>query len=671
MAIAKIKKIEIIGLEKDKDNLLRQLQRLDAMELISSQKVSSAHVYSQAVDSTNLVEIEEAISLLSSFRKKKSAFRGMVGIKEAVYQQEAQDIVNTFDYQGLLQEVNHLRNSLRNISQHRERLIQEAHLLAPWKNLRISLDQLYPTCNCAIFLGVFNRKDYEELLSNCQKGAIDVFCDTIHQDQANAYLFILYLRQDLEKLESLLKQHHFNFVTLSRHKATIQERLFEINREVMVLDDQAKDVKNKITQLASQQINLMVIYDYLANLRRRHEVDKDLDRQKFTFRVSGWVRVKDVKLVEESVLKEFPDAALFISEPEGKDIPVILENPRWLQPFEFITKMYGMPQYNELDPTPFLAPFFFLYFGICVSDAGYGLLIILICWYALKKFPMGKQGWRFFTLFLYCGISTVIVGALMGSWFGNIVDVASANNKLFLPLKQFKDSLVVLDPLANPVRLFAIALSLGIIQVWFGNIVAAIGNIKNRRYLDIILDQVTMFIFLFGATGLGLIFLKLLADEKSGLFKYAIAFGAASLILTQGRSEKTVGAKLFYGVYNLYNIASGYLSDILSYSRLWALGLVTGVMANTINLISTKFGEIIVSMIPFINKINFVKVTVTILVMSILCIAGHVVSFLMNLLGAFVHPVRLQFVEFFSKFFKPGGKPYKPFKIETRFVTIK
>jgi V/A-type H+-transporting ATPase subunit I len=670
MGIAKIKRIEIIGLETDKDALLKRLQRLGAMELIPAKEIPSVPAYSQSPDTANLAEIEDIISLLASFHKKKSAFGGMLSIKEVVDQKDAQAIANTFDYQSLLKEANHLRDSLKNFDQHQERLIQEAHLLAPWKHLHIPLDELCPTHNCGIFLGVLDKRDHEVLISNCQEIAINVFCDVVYKDRANVYLFILYLKQDLEKLESLLKQHRFNFVTLSRHKATVKERILQINRKVMVLDGQSREVKNKIAQLSGQQKSLMVVYDYLDNVRRRRALDKEIDKQKFTFRVSGWLRKKDIKLVEEKVLEEFPEAAIFVSEPEGQNLPVILENPRWLQPFEFITRIYGMPKYHELDPTPFLAPFFFLYFGFCVSDAGYGFLIVLISWITLKKFPMGPQGWRFFRLFLYCGISTIVVGLLTGSLFGNALDIASQSSAVFLPLKKFKDSLVILDPMQDPTRLLVIALWLGIVQIWFGNIVGGMGNFKNKRYLDILLDQVPMLTFLFGLTGLGMGFLGALGTRSTEMFKYAALLGALVLILTQGRSEKDIGSKIFFGFYNLYSALSGYLSDILSYSRLWALGLVTGVMANTINLISVQFSQIFPSIFPFVGKVSFLKTIVSALILIIVFIAGHLVAFLMNLLGAFVHPLRLQFVEFFSKFFKSGGQTFKPFKVETKYINI-
>ena len=672
MAIAKIKKLEIIGLQKDKDKILGLLQKMGWVELISLSEKDASVSPRIASSDANLLEMEEAISYLASFQENVSFLKRIVQLKPIVYAQKLQDIIANFDYDKLLKDLSELRNHLKNLSQHRERLVQEKHLLLPWRKLKIPLDFLHCLRPCGILLGVSRTNDYTGMLKECSDKGMNIFTEAINQDKTNTYLVILYLKGELEELEAVLKNHHFNFITLSRHKGTVEDRLLEINRETLVLDDQLQDAKAEIAKLSQQRFQLMVAYDYLANLKYRQEVDKNLTKQQLTFYLSSWVKEKDIKLINKQITSEFRNAAIFFSEPRGDEtVPVDLENKSLIEPFEFITKLYGLPKYNELDPTPFLAPFFFLYFGFCVSDLGYGLLIIGISLYMLKKFQLGPQGVRFFKLFFFCGISTVIIGALTGSWFGNLLDVISQSNKTFLPLARFKGSLIILDPLANPIKLFSVALSIGIFQIWFGNIVAAIGNIKNKRYLDIVFDQLTILIFLFGMTGLGLIFLKLFDQTHASLFRYAALIGAASLVLTQGRSEKGPGAKLFYGVYNLYNIASGYLSDILSYSRLWALGLVTGVMANTINLISVKFGEIIVNMLPFINKINFVRIIVATIIITIICVVGHLVSFLMNLLGAFIHPLRLQFVEFFSKFFKSGGNPYKPFKIETKYVNLK
>jgi V/A-type H+-transporting ATPase subunit I len=670
MAIAKINKIETIGLQEDKERFLNLLQQLGLVELAALRE-STAAAPAQMVSEADILETEEALSFLSSFQEKSGFLKGMVNLKPVVYQEQLKDIIANFDYRSLLRQLSELRNHLKNLIQHKERLGQERQLLIPWHKLNIALDQIHSTQNCGILLGSFYTRDYLKILGDFQSENINLFFEIVNQDKTNTYVVIIYIQEDFERLQAILKGYHFNFATLSHHKCKVKDRLFEIDSEALIFDDSMQDIKTKVADLLKQQFRLMVVYDYLVNIRKRQEANKNLNQQQFTFSLSGWIRHKDVQILEQAVAPKFRNLAIFISEPKAdEDLPVVLENNRIIQPFEFITQIYGMPKYNELDPTPFLAPFFFLYFGFCVSDVGYGVILALVSWLALKKFKMGRQGTKFFKLFLFCGISTIIVGALTGSWFGNLFELLAESNKIFLPLKRFKDALVILDPIKEPTKLLGVALSLGIVQVWFGNIVAGIGNIKNKRYLDIVFDQVPMLTLLLGLTGLGLIFLKLFAKTHMNFFKYSTLLGGLTLILTQGRFEKGWGAKLFYGMYNFYNALSGYLSDVLSYSRLWALGLVTGVMASTINLISIQISQIFGSAVPFINKISFFKILISSLLIIVVFVSGHIVSFLMSLLGAFVHPVRLQFVEFFSKFFKSGGSSFKPFKLETKYINI-
>jgi V/A-type H+-transporting ATPase subunit I len=668
MAISKIKKIEIIGLKEDRGRLLELLQKMGIVELISVPGEVSLNA--EALNAADTLEIDEAIAYLAGFQAKPGPLEGMVRIKPLLYEQQFKEILAGFNYQGIILELSKLRSHLKNLLYHSERLIQEKHILLPWRKLKIPLDQMHDTSSCAVLLGALRKNDYENLLDECKKEGIDLFCEAVGQNKASLNLAMIYFREDFLRLEGILKTHHFEFASLSRHSGTVRDRLEEIGCELAVLEKQVAEAKNKIAGVAENRFKLMVIYDYLANIRNALQADNHLAKQQFTFILSGWIRERDTRTLEKALAVKFQDAALFLSEPKNEEVPVDLDNHPIVEPFEFITKIYGMPKYNEIDPTPFLAPFFFLYFGFCVSDVGYGLAIILICWFALKKFRLGPQGLRFFRLFMFCGVSTVAIGALTGSCFGNLLDVAAESNRMILPLKKFKDSLVILDPLKQPTELLGVALCLGIIQVWFGNIVAAIGNIKNKRYLDILLDQATMLTLLFGLTGLGFNFLKLIGNRNTALFQYSALIGAIGIVITQGRFEKGIGGKLFYGVFTLYNALSGYLSDILSYSRLWALGLVTGVMANTINLISVQFAQIAISVMPFVNRVAPIKILVSSIILLVIFIAGHAVSFLMNLLGAFVHPVRLQFVEFFSKFFRSGGSAFKPFRVESKYINL-
>ncbi|MBM3254726.1 MAG: hypothetical protein FJZ08_00265 [Candidatus Omnitrophica bacterium] len=671
MAISRIKKLELIGLKKDKEGVLSFLQKAGLAQLIEPDKDNIIEGAAGLISEKGLPEIQDAISLLSGFQKQTAMLGGMIKPKPLIYQQELKQVVAGFDYQSLLLELSSLRNQLKDLSQQKEKLAQERYLLLPWRRLEIPLDQISQTRYCGIILGVISIRDYSQLQVRLEDLGTSLSCQPVDQDKANIYLAIFYLKEIIEGLEAALKECCFNFVTLSRRQEIVAQRLLEINAQGMLLDDQLQEVKNKIRRLGGESFKLMVIYDHLSNIEKMQQAQRNLNRQQFTFTLSAWVQERDIKILERGLITEVKEVALFISEPGlEEEPPVELENNRLIQPFEFITKIYGFPKYSEIDPTPYLAPFFFLYFGLCVSDVGYGFILALTSWLVLKKFKMGQQGRKFFRLFLFCGISTIMVGAVTGSWFGDLPDLLAQSSPVFLPFQRFKDSLIILDPIKEPTKLLGFALVLGIIQIWFGNIVAAIGNIKNKRYLEVLLDQLPMLTFLFGFTGMILVFLKLLEPKGVAVFRYAALIAAITLILTQGRFERGWGSRLFYGMYNLYNAISGYLSDILSYSRLWALGLVTGVMASTINLVSMQFSQIFLSAVPFINKVAFLRVIFSSVILAGIFVAGHLVAFLMNLLGAFVHPVRLQFVEFFSKFFKSGGSPFRPFKVETKYINI-
>jgi V/A-type H+/Na+-transporting ATPase subunit I len=665
MSIAKVKKIEVIGLERDRQAMLDLLQRLGTVEL-SAGIVQTAQ--SRPPEAVELPELEEAINFLSSFEEKKDSFGAMFGLRPYVYAQEVKQVLGDFDYRGFLARLGELRARQKEAVQQKEKLTRELQSISGWRGLNVALDQLGPTRSSRLLLGILRTQDYPGVLQLIAKNNLKAAVLKVSQDRTDSFVFIICLEKDFPGLERVLKETHFSPVVLPHYPGTAAKLSEELKERLAVLGKELVSIRASLIRLAQERFKLMVVHDYLYNAARKEQVGRSFASQKFTFLLSGWIGAKYSGALEKELHRDFREAAIFLSDPApGADPPVNLENQALVEPFEFITRIYGMPQYNELDPTPFLAPFFFLYVGFCISDAGYGLMVIALCLFAMKKFKMGPTGKRFFRMFFFCGISTVIMGALTGSWFGNLLDLVGESNPALMPVKHFKDSLVLLDPLKEPTKLLGIALSLGVVQVWFGNIVAAIGNIKNKRYLDIFFDQVSMLVFLFGMTGLGLSFLRIVS--ASPWFNYTAAYGSVALVLTQGRSEKGIGSRLFYGGYNLYNAFSGYLSDILSFSRLWALGLVTGVMANTINLISIQFSSILVNTIG-IGKVPVAKMIVGGLILIIVFLAGHAVAFMMNILGAFVHPLRLQFVEFFSKFFKSGGRAFKPFRVETKYVNL-
>jgi V/A-type H+/Na+-transporting ATPase subunit I len=672
MALARFKKIEIIGLREAEERLLSLLQRLGNVQLIETPLAEPVSLPTEEGFVSDINRLEEAISFLAAFEPKSGFIEGMAGLKPFIFSRQVDEVSRSFDWGAIVDELSDSRRSLAEWEQGKEKLEQQKRRLYPWKNFAVALDDLQPTEFCQIILGSVGDRDYPLMLEAAASAGIVLNAEPVERERNRVYLSIIFFPEDSERMDSILKEFHFEEEHFGTLVGTVRENLENVDGELRDLEKRIAGIRERLIALAGRRFTLMMIHDFSASARNVLQTGRQLPKQAFTFVLSGWIRTTDVENLQKEMARTGDETALFISDPNPDDeVPVVLENRGFFKPFEFITQIYGMPKYGEIDPTPFLAPFFFIYFGFCVSDAGYGLLLVIASIIVLKKYEMGPTGTNFWRMFLYCGISTVVVGVLTGSYFGNLPDLLGESFVVMKPLARWKDELIVLDPMKEPTKLLGVALSFGVIQVWFGNIVAAIGNLKNRRYLDILMDQVPMLTFLFGLTGLALRFLQIVKGNSFGWFGHAAIAGAVVLVLTQGRSEKGIGSKMFYGVYNLYMALSGYLSDIMSYSRLWALGLVTGVMAVTINLLAVQFSLMIPAIFPFLNGIAFLRVTISVVVLVLIFVLGHLVSFMMNLLGAFVHPLRLQFVEFFSKFFKSGGSRFKPFKEDSKYVRIK
>ena len=371
----------------------------------------------------------------------------------------------------------------------------------------------------------------------------------------------------------------------------------------------------------------MLIYDVLLNEREKISSSRLLGETERVSYLEGWARSSDIRRLK-SKLRPFADFIEIYSRPPlpEEDPPVILENPRLARPFEVITKLYSLPQRRSLDPTVALAPFFFLFVGLCVSEAGYGLLVALLSFLYIKYAKPKGALLQFLKLLSLLGVSTVIFGTLLGGWFG-------------FPIRR----LMILDPLEDPLTFLLLSIVLGFIQVWFGTLLNMISRIKNKEYIQAIFVQGGWLVLLPSAVIYGI--------TKQSLWGIFALFGAAGIVFFAFPSRNPF-ARFFGGLYSLYGI-SRYIADVLSYSRLLALGLATSVIAMVVNtLCQTALG------IPWLGW----------LLAALIFIGGHLFNLGISFLGGFVHSMRLQFVEFFSKFFEPGGKPFKAFELESKYI---
>ena len=344
--------------------------------------------------------------------------------------------------------------------------------------------------------------------------------------------------------------------------------------------------------------------------------------------------MKDDQCLYKPALSVIYPHSSILEQPEMP--PVDLENTAIVKPFEAVTEMYSPPKYTEIDPTPLVTVFFVLFFGICLSDAGYGAMLSILSILMMKKYTMGSTGKKFLRLLFIGGISSFFFGVLGGSLFGDLLKMPA----------------IWINPIEDPMTMLIFALILGLIQIFVGIGVKMYNDIRRGDIKDAVFDQLTRFILL---SGLVLIILAEMDVLFLSKIPYGVAgFGIIALVLTQGRHQKSMVNKMVYGLASLYGII-GYFSDVLSYSRLMALSLATIVLAMVFNTIAFMMKDIYI---------------VGIFITAMVLIVGHLFMLIIGTMGAFVHTMRLQYVEFFSKFYVGGGKKFSPFRVSTKYIEI-
>ncbi|MGI6252894.1 MAG: V-type ATP synthase subunit I [Aminivibrio sp.] len=459
----------------------------------------------------------------------------------------------------------------------------------------------------------------------------------------------------LQKVGELNGAYLFNKIDIpSTLLKGIQEELSRLEKRKALLLGEEEQILIKIGEAAEKTVPVArALNDYYAVLRDRYEALSRGGATEQVVMLRGWIPDADLNSVRKSLADFDSSIELILSDPEpGDDVPTLMNNPVWCLPFENLTRLYGVPGYHEMDPTPLMAPFFFVFFGMCLGDAGYGLIMIGLFTWFLKKYKKMPRGFsEFFKLFVLSGVATMIVGTLTGSWFGDMVDAFA----IFSFLRPLKNLPVILNPMDDPMVFLALSLALGVFQLLFGLGVAFYDALRRKDYMGAYADVGGWLVFLIGLLvwGMGLAGYMSVAWEAFG--KTVAIFGAIVLLATQGREKTGFISKAISGVLSLYD-ATSYLGDVLSYSRLLALGLATSAVGVIINMLAGLAGDI-----PFVGWI----------LALLLIIGGHVFSVAVNVLGAFVHSLRLQYVEFFSKFYSGGGRVFSPLSYNTSYVSIK
>jgi V/A-type H+-transporting ATPase subunit I len=661
MAVCKIKKVNIFTHLELKDEIIEELQKAGCVEIIDvtpKLKKSSLSDFNE-INNTELIsalpEVKYCIDYLSNFIDKPKKSNKPTTTTKYVYDYKKLPLLfSRFDYKKIYSKCKELDDKLKELKNRENHLVKTQEHLKEWKELDIKVEDLEGTKNTKIIVGTLSSKDFISCLEEIKKIGKEIEINKFAEDKKQCKIMIVSISEYYVLIKKVLDKYNFNsFQIHIEFTKTPKNILEDISKELKSIKEKRGIISDASRKLYRENLSLYLAFDYLSLLKSRKDIEIYLKMTKKVIIIEGWILEKNIDIMKKRLFNKTNELEIIFSDPdENDDIPVALDNNKFVEPFESITELYGIPKYKEFDPTPLFAPFYFIFFGMCLSDAGYGLIIAALSYFSLSKFKFEGTVKKFFELFFLGGLSTFIMGAIMGSWMGDTLNYLPKN---ILFIKTFLiDTISLLDPIKNPMPLLLISLSLGVIQIYTGIIIKFIANVKENKIKTGLMDQGSWLLLI---SGLLLFILANSVGSLAGLkiiTKYIIWAGLLSVVITQGRSNKNIILKAAGGVLSLYDII-GYFSDILSYSRLFALGLSTAVLAVVVNNFVMLFKDI-----PFIG----------IILAALVFIIGHLFNMVISGMGAFIHSTRLQYVEYFTKFYEGGGTPFKPFRVITKYIKV-
>ena len=644
--IEKMERIFLYGLAGDSQAVVDSLMKAGCVQLSDPASAADYEEIKDLVERGSadvyekeqfLSRLNQCIGALAPYGPKKTIFTqrrrvdyGELGRRE------------TLDAAGdLCQKTEETRRAMADaksaISQ--EEFLQAS--LAPWKELDIPLE-LQETQSCRVLLASLPvTVTLEELAEQADGQGLAAYVQQVSEDKDQRFLALAVHQSDGAALQELLRQLGGSQAAFSGLSGTAGECIAASRKRVEEGEKTLQELQERLKALAEELPQAQLAWDSVQVSLECARARQNLLLTGQTFALEAWVPERSRPKVEK-LLAQYTCCYEFQPASEEDDPPVLLKNNKFVEPFEVITEMYALPSPHSIDPNPFMAPFFFVLFGMMLSDAGYGQILAAAGLWGAKHLDMGPGGKKLLKMLGYCGISTVFWGALYGSWFGNAIpQVASIffGREVQVPM--------LLDPLTNPMPILILSFVVGYLHIMLGMGLQAYLMIRRGHFWDAVFDVGFWYLVLIG---LPLLLAGGLVAEAG---KWIAIAGAAGLVLTQGRDKKNPILKLASGVLSLYNI-TGYFSDLLSYSRIMALGLATGVIGQVINTMGTLPGRNLFGALLFI----------------VVFAAGHLLNMAINALGSYVHTSRLQYVEFFGKFFEGGGQPFRPLRPGTKYVYV-
>lgn len=648
MAIVKMKKLRLIVLRDQRDGLSRALMGLGCVQigqpegLLSDPETAALFCPERgelAAGRTALSQLQSALRVLDQYAPKK---KKLLSARPEVTEREFLDEEALRRDLALAERINEWDSGIRRIQAEESRIRAEIQTLIPWKGLDVPLTGAGTKRTAMALLTAPAEAERTGLMAAMEEITEAAQLIAVSQDDALQYLGLIALREELSPLVEALRKLGCGLVQFPDKPQPAGEIIRRLEEELAALARSKGERTDSIVAVAPKREALRLSADRMAaEVSRREAIERLLGTDSIVL-LEGWCPEPEVERLE-AVLGGF-DCAWELEDPaeeEYPDVPVKLQNGKFARPMNLITEMYSLPAYDGIDPNPLMAPFFVLFYGIMMADMGYGILMMLASVIALKKMRPKGGTKNLLTILGYAGVSTFVFGALTGGFFGDLLPQIAA---MINPETAFTALPALFTPLGDTIMILVGSMALGIVQIFTGMIVSVIYKCRNGDGWSALFEEGAWWFILIGVA------LMVLKIGNIGGVPVVLCIGCLLLVIGQFVAKKSFAggiAGLFGAV---YNGVTGYFGDILSYTRLMALMLAGSIIATVFNTLGAVTG----------NPILFI----------VIAMLGNALNFGLNLLGCFVHDLRLQVLEFFGRFYKDGGKAFRPLDIDTKYVDV-
>ncbi|SHI63078.1 V-type ATP synthase subunit I [Parasporobacterium paucivorans] len=664
MAVLQMQRITICGLQEDKKSITGFIQRHGVIEfndLLQQDEVFQKMDFSssEAVFSKNSVKADSALETLEAYDSEKKSLLSMFeGRKQITLNEYDAFSEKETEISEVVAEIISLEKEIAESKAEILKFKLQTETLIPWSSLDVPLS-FQGTAYTTAFIGTLPNTWTLEMVYEQLAEYTPVNVDIINASREQTCIMAICEKGKADLVSDKLKSNGFAYPVVSGDIAPI--------KQIQQFEEQIKEYESlisadieKIKGLAKKREDIKLFADSQSIGAGRYNAASQMLQSKNVFFISGFIPQKAVNFVTD-YMKNY-SAEVVVEEPtEDDDVPIALQNKGFAAPLEGVVEAFSLPGRREIDPSMVVAVFYYLFFGAMLSETMYGVALVLGCGFILHKFkhtiegPMKKN----MQMFMYCGFGTILWGVIYGSYFGDAISVISTTF--------FGKTVAIpplwLDPVKNPMTVLVLSLALGIIHIFVGLGANLYQCIKRKDIKSALYDVILWYMILVGCLLMGLSSQMIIGMTglswilpasvgKVGMILAAVA--AIGIILTNGRESKSPVKRILKGLYALYNI-TGYLSDMLSYSRLLALGLATGVICSVVNKIGAMFGPTPLGVIIFI----------------VIFIGGNALNIGINALGAYVHSNRLAYVELFGKFYEGGGRKFEPYIAKTKYYKIK